>query len=130
MQRLREGSQEVIRRPITRRATTIAERRQVNTRLAITTSTLDDFEPIALENATRSGLSRSPMTNRATAPSARALEMGKDGVWRACFYWPAGSVSINVETRHTDIVWRERDAKIVNPARALLAPERLRGESA
>ena len=122
----------MIRRPITRRATTIAERRQVNTRLAITTSTLDDFEPIALENATRSGLSRSPMTNRATNARANsiALVMGKDGVWRACFYWPAGSVSINVETRHTDIVWRERDAKIVNPARALLAPERLRGESA
>ena len=94
----------MIRRPTTRRAATIAERRQVNTRYAITTSTLDDFEPIALTNATEAGLSKSPMTNRATAPVARALNMHPDGDWRAIYYWPAGHVSINVQTRRTDVV--------------------------
>jgi hypothetical protein len=91
-------------RHITRRATTIAERRDVNTRYAITESTLDDFEPIALEAATKSGLSKSPMTNRATAPTARGLNMGKDGVWRATYYWPAGHIEINTNSRHVEIV--------------------------
>jgi hypothetical protein len=102
-------------RSITRRAATIADRRQTATRYAITTNTLDDFEPLALENATKSGLSKSPMTNRATAPVARGLNMGKGGDWRAVYYWPIGHVEINVQSRHVEIV-HNTPARVVPPS--------------